>query len=57
MRVAITLCHKTKHDRSEDKRQNSFLGGGKAQPLSYFIYFGPALPLQFLAYSCCLEVH
>jgi hypothetical protein len=51
MRVAITFCHETEHERRKDKGHNSFFGRSEAESLPRLIQFG--VPLQFLACSFC----
>jgi hypothetical protein len=40
MGVAITLCHKTEHERRENKYDHSFFHRSEAQPLPRLIQFG-----------------
>jgi hypothetical protein len=40
MRIAITFCNKTEHERRKNKYQNSFLHGREAEPLYRPIQFG-----------------
>ena len=40
MGVAITLCHKTEHERRENKHDHSFFHRSKAQLLPRLIQFG-----------------
>jgi hypothetical protein len=39
MGVAITLCHKTEHERRENKHDHSFFHRSEAQPLPRLIQF------------------
>jgi hypothetical protein len=37
MRVTMTLCNKTKHERGENKHDHSFFGGSEAKSLPRLI--------------------
>jgi hypothetical protein len=46
MGVAITLCHKTEHERRENKHDHSFFSRSEAEPLPRLIQFEAPVPLQ-----------
>jgi hypothetical protein len=46
MGVAITLCHKTEHERRENKHDYSFFHRSEAESLPRLIQFGAPVPLQ-----------
>jgi len=37
MRIPITFCHKTEHERRQNKHDHSFLGGREAESLPRLI--------------------
>jgi hypothetical protein len=39
MGVAITLCHKTEHERRENKQDDSFFHRSEAKPLPHSVEF------------------